>query len=733
MKIGVKLFVILIVLNLFSIGTVGTVLLVRSRANISTLARDYTAIMAKDSGGVVEQFLGESWYTAETVAQVMDQYENIIPEKRRELYNIILEGIVANNPHIIGAWCVWEADALEGNDRAYIGTPGTAPNGRFVPYWLRQGGKVQLEALVDYDVPGKGNYYLITKKSGITTLLDPYISEAGGAAGLITTVSTPIRSPDGKLAGIVGINISIDPIQEISQSIKPYDDALTAVFSNNGTIVAHFDPSRIGKDMWVTEQDMTGIYMSDFVDAIKTGKQYTFSNYIEQINENMELYAVPIKIGESTTPWSFAIGIMTKTVMKPVNDMMIIAVFISVLMLVIMTVSAILLARSISKPIVKVADTLKDISEGEGDLTRLIQEKGRDEITDLAHYFNLTIKKIKNLIINIKQQAVSLSDIGSNLSSNMTETAAAINEITSNIQSIKGRVLNQSASVTETNATMEQITANIDKLDDHVKLQASSVAQSSSAIEEMLANIQSVTNTLIKNASNVKELMEASELGRTGLEDVAADIQEIARESEGLLEINSVMENISSQTNLLSMNAAIEAAHAGDAGKGFAVVADEIRKLAESSSEQSKTISTVLKKIKESIDKITVSTDNVIKKFEAIDTGVRTVADQEGNIRSAMEEQGEGSKQVLEAIGKVNEITQEVRSETAEMFEGSKEVIHETENLENVTQEITGGMNEMAAGADQINVAVNKVNDLSDQNREKINLLVGEVSRFKVE
>jgi methyl-accepting chemotaxis protein len=315
----------------------------------------------------------------------------------------------------------------------------------------------------------------------------------------------------------------------------------------------------------------------------------------------------------------------------------------------------------------------------------------------------------------------------------MTETAAAINQITANIQSIKVRVINQSASVTETNATMEQITENITKLNNHVEKQTVSVSQSSSAIEEMLANIQSVTQTLVKNADNVQDLSAASEIGRNGLQEVAVDIQEIAKESEGLLEINSVMENIASQTNLLSMNAAIEAAHAGEAGKGFAVVADEIRKLAESSGEQSKTISTVLKKIKTSIDKITLSTDNVLARFEVIDGGVRTVSEQEENIRNAMEEQGQGSQLILESIGQVNEVTQLVQGGSMEMLEGSKEVIRESKNLEKVTQEIAGGMNEMAAGSDQINVAIHRVNELTGQNRENIDMLMKEVAKFKVE
>jgi methyl-accepting chemotaxis protein len=419
--------------------------------------------------------------------------------------------------------------------------------------------------------------------------------------------------------------------------------------------------------------------------------------------------------------------------MAPVVTLMIATIVIGLTVILVICLGAFFMSRTISKPIIYTMNMLKDISEGEGNLTQSLTVNTKDEMGELAHYFNLTLEKIRNLVVIIKQKAVSLFDIGNELASNMTETAAAINEITANIQSIKGRVINQSAGVTETNATMEQIIANIDKLTGHVDHQSESVARSSSAIEEMLANIQSVTQTLIKNSDNVKDLSNASEVGRTGLRDVAADIQEIARESEGLLEINAVMENIASQTNLLSMNAAIEAAHAGEAGKGFAVVADEIRKLAESSGKQSKTISTVLKKIKDSIDKITKSTNSVLDKFEAIDNGVKVVSEQEENIRGAMEEQSAGSRQILEAIGQLNEATQLVKGSSAEMLEGSKQVIAESRNLELVTQEISNRMNEMATGADQINVAVTRVNAISGENKENIDVLVQEVTKFRVE
>ncbi|MDR1597212.1 MAG: bacteriohemerythrin, partial [Treponema sp.] len=279
---------------------------------------------------------------------------------------------------------------------------------------------------------------------------------------------------------------------------------------------------------------------------------------------------------------------------------------------------------------------------------------------------------------------------------------------------------------------MGQITANITALNEQVEIQSGSVARSSQAIEKVLANINSAAKICQANAENVKRLAEASEVGRAGLEDVAHDIQGIARESAGLLEINDVIQSIASQTNLLSMNAAIEAAHAGEAGKGFAVVADEIRKLSENSAEQSKTIGTVLKKITDSISLIQKAAEGVLDKFGAIDSRVRIVLDQEEQIRGSMEEQSAGSRQILEDLEQLNEITRRVKAGAGEMRKESRDVIQEGKNLEAAAADISRGVTEIASGIVHVNNSVEHLREIGGKNRSNIETLGKATSQFAI-
>ncbi|MDR1574841.1 MAG: methyl-accepting chemotaxis protein [Treponema sp.] len=383
------------------------------------------------------------------------------------------------------------------------------------------------------------------------------------------------------------------------------------------------------------------------------------------------------------------------------------------------------------KPLGKMEGILKEIA-ADWDLTKRVAVKRRDEIGALAEFFNMTFDKMKDLISVIKKQAVQLSDTGIDLSTHMSKTAAEINQITANIQGIREQVNNQASAVKQSGEAVNRIIASGDKLHNHITVQSDGVSQSSAAIEQMFANIHSVTETLIKNAGNVKSLSESSEAGRRDLQNISADIQKIAKDSEGLLEINAVIQTIASQTNLLSMNAAIEAAHAGEAGKGFAVVADEIRKLAESAAKQSKTIGGALKTIRESIGSIASSTEGILNHFALIEQEVKTVSEQEAGIRSAMEEQEIGGKNILEAVSRLNEVTGEVCRASEDMAVECRQVLRQSDNLEGLTRKIDEEIHEISAGSDQINSTVIHINGISETNKANINTLVEEVAKFKV-
>jgi len=714
MKIKIKLSIMMIAIVIVVAGGVALIQLDTSSKIILKLAKEKTLYLARQRAQYWDGRLNGYISTLEALSNIFNFYESIPVKDRRQQFEDNLSGIFEDSPDFVRLGTIWKPDAVDGQDARNIGRSGSTPTGQFAYTLSRDTGHITEGAsLLVPDAMALMN----GPNAKVVNMSNPISIKNQGKDTFAVTIYVPIINKRiDQVVGVIIGRLDIAMIQPlVEETIKNLDEVTSAViYSDNGFILANYMPELIGKQ--IDEETQYGSQINDVKEAIKNAKEWEGTELDPELHMNMVMAIANIPIGASPTTWSIMIGSTEGYILKDVNAMKKFVFILIGIAIVVAVVIIYLVLNSTTAPIVKVAATLKDISEGEGDLTQTVNIHSKDEVGDLAGYFNKTLEKIKNLVFLIKKQAGTLSEIGNDLASNMAETAAAINEITANIQGVKARVINQSASVTETNATMENVIANINKLNGH--------------IEKMATNVGSVTNTLLGNTGNVKALQEASEVGKTGLQEVVTDIQEISRESEGLMEINSVMENIASQTNLLSMNAAIEAAHAGEAGKGFAVVADEIRKLAESSSDQSKTIGTVLKKIKESIDKITKSTETVLTRFESIDSGVRTVADQEVNILNAMEKQGD--KQVSNSVS-LTEITKMVMAGSEEMLNGSQEVIKESKNLEITTQEITGGMNEMATGADQVNVAVHNVNDMTQKNREAIDSLIREVSKFKVE
>ena len=392
---------------------------------------------------------------------------------------------------------------------------------------------------------------------------------------------------------------------------------------------------------------------------------------------------------------------------------------------------ALLITGSIVSPVRNVVAYTAQMATG--DFSHTVPDtflRRGDEMGDLFRAFSSMLANIRNLLVAINTETASLSGDGHELSSNMTETAASMNQITAITLSMKNRTLNQAASVTETHATLEAIQKNIVQLNTLIENQAANVVQSSSSNEEMVANIKSVVGILKNNSVSMEKLIKASEEGKDGIFEVSSFMNGIEKDSEGLLEAVDVIQGIASQTNLLAMNAAIEAAHAGTAGKGFAVVADEIRKLAENSASEGKKISGVLGNLKEQIKTVTLSSGKTQDQFEQILVLLGEVRNQETVIKDAMEEQDIGGGQVLDAMQEINGITAKVKDSSKEMLNGSTEVLVEMKGLAGTTEEMSNAMDEIATGTEQINKAIQSVSEIARNTQNSISRLSLEVGKF---
>ncbi|HPD79613.1 MAG TPA: methyl-accepting chemotaxis protein [Spirochaetales bacterium] len=383
------------------------------------------------------------------------------------------------------------------------------------------------------------------------------------------------------------------------------------------------------------------------------------------------------------------------------------AIFIVILIL------SILIVSNVSKRIRLVSNRMKLVATGEADLTQRIVPGVPDELGKLASHFNDFIAMLQNLITSIKQQISDFKNLISQLSCNTEETASAIREIAANIDHLRQETSAQSASVNDSSATMEQMTASINNLHELIEKQAESVSSSSSSIEEMVANIQSVTGNIERIGTYYEKLIQRSDAGKNAIDIVVKQIHDIDMQSGALQEANNLIAGIAAETNLLAMNAAIEAAHAGDAGRGFSVVADEIRKLAENASRQSKTIAQNIKSIRNVIGAVVNSSNTSAHTFEDIVDQIKQLSNLEEEIKYAMKEQSAGSKMILTSLADINSITSQVRKAASEMQLGTTALINEIEQIKQLAAEIENGMNEMLIGTQEIQGAAQDNSNLA--------------------
>ncbi len=390
-------------------------------------------------------------------------------------------------------------------------------------------------------------------------------------------------------------------------------------------------------------------------------------------------------------------------------------------------------ARGIVRPIGAVGSSLADIADGQGDLTVRLNKDRDDEVGRICESYNRFVDSMRELMAKLQASGLELSAAGKDLSGAVVETSGAIGLIASNSEAVRGLIGEQDGGLRSAQAAVRGMLEQIGTLDASIEEQSSSQVQSSAAVEEMVANIRSVSGSMDKLSAEFSQLEEASTEGAASIRDAEATVREIAELSKALGGANAVIATIASKTNLLAMNAAIEAAHAGDYGRGFSVVADEIRSLAERSGEQSRGIGATLRAVGAAVDKVVAASSRVSRAFERVAGLVASIGPLEAHVTGAMEEQSAGSAEVLRALSDMSRNTEDVREGSAAMKEGGRTLQSATDRLAAISEEVSRSVAEIDRNAAGIQGAAERMAALARRNDSGIEQVMNAASSFKTE